>query len=120
MTFGSLDIYDILEPLLNDYRKLRYRAMGSCDPRFSLTNADGSYSIMCIDEFVDKLLTEERVCDIQLPRLTQRRTLEETEALPRRKSTLGKAMGVGLGLDSDLSDSEDEQKRALERANRLR
>ena len=57
---------------------------------------------MPIDEFVDKLLTEERVCDLQLPRLTQRRTLEDAEGLMKRKSTLGKAMGV----QDDESDDE--------------
>ena len=69
----------------------------------ALTATDGSYSIMPIDEFVDKLLNEERVCDIQLPRLTQRRTLEDAEGLMKRKSTLGKAMGV---QGDDGSDDE--------------
>lgn len=40
------------------------------------------------DEFIDDLLTQERVCDIILPRLTQRSVLEETEGLPPRKSLL--------------------------------
>jgi hypothetical protein len=40
------------------------------------------------DEFIDQLLTEDRVCDIILPRLTQRSVLEETEGLPPRKSLL--------------------------------
>ena len=41
-----------------------------------------------MDEFVDELLTEERVCDIILPRLTRRDVLEEVEGLPKRKSPL--------------------------------
>lgn len=40
------------------------------------------------DEFIDDLLTQDRVCDIILPRLTQRSVLEETEGLPARKSLL--------------------------------
>lgn len=40
------------------------------------------------DEFIDELLTKDRVCDIILPRLTQRSVLEETEGLPPRKSLL--------------------------------
>ena len=40
------------------------------------------------DEFVDDLLTKDRVCDIILPRLTQRDVLEETEGLAPRKSLL--------------------------------
>lgn len=34
------------------------------------------------------------MCEIILPRLTQRRVLEETEGLAPRRSRLGKAMGV--------------------------
>ena len=60
-----------------------------------------------MDEFADSLLHEERVCEIQLPRLTQRKVLEETEGLPARKSKLGKAMNV-LG-DPDASDEEAEE-----------
>lgn len=40
------------------------------------------------DEFVDELLTQDRVCDIILPRLTQRGVLEEVEGFPPRKSLL--------------------------------
>ena len=48
----------------------------------------GGYSLTYFDEFIDDLLTQERVCDIILPRLTQRSVLEETEGLPPRKSLL--------------------------------
>ncbi|TNY21394.1 PRP38 family-domain-containing protein [Rhodotorula diobovata] len=105
LTFDSLNCYEVLEPLLNDYRKLRFRAM------------DGSYSIMTIDEFADQLLHGESACEIQLPRLTQRKVLEETEGLPPRRSKLGRALGVrgagehsgdeagdGSGSDAEGSD----------------
>lgn len=29
MTFRAVEVYDILEPLLKDYRKIRYRNMGT-------------------------------------------------------------------------------------------
>ena len=48
----------------------------------------GGYTLTWFDEFIDDLLTQERVCDIILPRLTQRSVLEETEGLPPRKSLL--------------------------------
>ena len=48
----------------------------------------GGYSLTYFDEFIDDLLTKDRVCDIILPRLTQRSVLEETEGLPPRKSLL--------------------------------
>lgn len=59
-----------------------------------------------MDEFVDALLTEERVCDIILPRLTKREVLEEMEELPERVSSLLDAM-EGSG-----SEDEDGNKRA--------
>jgi pre-mRNA-splicing factor 38A len=45
-----------------------------------------------MDEFIDQLLTLERVCDTILPRLTRRDVLEETEGLPPRPSALMDAM----------------------------
>ncbi|GAA5914466.1 PRP38 family protein [Sporobolomyces salmoneus] len=96
LTFDSLNAYEVLEPLLDDYRKLRFRGM------------DGSYRITTIDQFADELLSEEMVCEIQLPRLTQRKVLEETEGLATRRSKLGKAMGVAVVDKPDQSDSEEE------------
>ncbi|WRT67780.1 uncharacterized protein IL334_004754 [Kwoniella shivajii] len=75
LTFRSMDVYEILEPLMKDYRKLRVAH-------------SGGYSLTYFDEFIDDLLTKERVCDIILPRLTQRSVLEETEGLEPRKSLL--------------------------------
>jgi len=79
MTFRAVDVYELLEPLLKDYRKLRLRNMGG-------------YILTYMDEFVDQLLTEERVCDIILPRITKRSTLEENDEIGPRKSRLLKAM----------------------------
>ncbi|GAA5829269.1 hypothetical protein JCM11251_004988 [Rhodosporidiobolus azoricus] len=108
LTFDSLNVYEVIEPLLNDYRKLRFRAM------------DGSYQIMTIDEFADQLLTGEMVCEIQLPRLTQRKVLEETEGLAPRKSKLGKALGVMADAGSDDegegSDDDDRSGRYMSRS----
>lgn len=41
-----------------------------------------------MDEFVDSLLREERVCDVILPRLTSRYILEENDELEPRVSVL--------------------------------
>ena len=30
LTFGSMDIYELLEPLMKDYRKLRVHHVGEC------------------------------------------------------------------------------------------
>ncbi|WWC70758.1 uncharacterized protein I206_104709 [Kwoniella pini CBS 10737] len=75
LTFRSLEVYEILEPLMKDYRKLRLAH-------------SGGYTLTYFDEFIDELLTQERVCDIILPRLTGRSVLEETEGLEPRKSLL--------------------------------
>ena len=34
MTFRAVDVYEMLEPLLKDYRKLRVRNMGACRSLF--------------------------------------------------------------------------------------
>jgi len=36
LTFRPVDVYEILEPLLKDYRKLRHRDMGSFLPFLSV------------------------------------------------------------------------------------
>ena len=60
-----------------------------------------------MDAFADSLLHDERVCEIRLPRLTQRKVLEETEGLAARRSKLGRAMNV-LGDADDDDEVEDE------------
>ncbi|KAK9475738.1 Pre-mRNA-splicing factor 38 [Lipomyces japonicus] len=85
LTFPAADVYKLLEPLLADYHKLKLRNMNG----FQLTY---------MDEFIDSLLIEERVCDIALPRLPKRIVLEDNEVLEPRDSALG----------SELDDSDDE------------
>ncbi|PCH38299.1 PRP38-domain-containing protein [Wolfiporia cocos MD-104 SS10] len=92
MTFRSVEVYDILEPLLKDYRKLRYRGMNG-------------YTLTFMDEFVDNLLIEERVCDIILPRLTKRDVLEDNGEIGPRKSRLLDAMEGKSEHGSDRSRS---------------
>ncbi|KAG9066774.1 hypothetical protein KI688_012685 [Linnemannia hyalina] len=70
-----VDIYKNLEPLLVDGRKLRKRG-------------NSGYSIIHMDEFIDELLREERVCDVVLPRLTKRYVFEDTGELNPRISAL--------------------------------
>jgi pre-mRNA-splicing factor 38A len=56
------------------------------------------YFLTYIDEFVDQLLNEERVCDIILPRIPKREVLEENGELTPRQSRLLDAME---GKDED-------------------
>lgn len=75
-TFPEREVFETLEPLLEDYRKLRVRSH------------DGSYRLDHIDGFVDALLTQPRVFDIALPPLMTRARLEEREELEPRESPL--------------------------------
>mmetsp|Transcript_15167 Transcript_15167/g.40691 ORF Transcript_15167/g.40691 Transcript_15167/m.40691 type:complete len:341 (-) Transcript_15167:285-1307(-) len=65
LTGSGPDIYNFLEPLYNDYRKLRTR------------EASGSFKIVHMDEFVETLLDEKDsyACDIALPALPKRTNL---------------------------------------------
>lgn len=73
---SSADIYQQLEPLYRDYRKLRRR------------EEDGSYSLSFMDEFVDDLLRESFMFHITLPHLAKRLVLEDSGELAPRLSPL--------------------------------
>ncbi|GMT09305.1 hypothetical protein PFISCL1PPCAC_602 [Pristionchus fissidentatus] len=100
LTMTGSEIYRLLEPLYNDYRKLRWM------------NKMGKYEMVYMDEFVDALLREERHCDIQLPRLQKREALEDTAELEPYKSLLEEDLGK---LSSDESEPEDDRAKRPER-----
>ena len=91
LTFPGVECYKILEPFLNDYRKLRQRGQNG----FALTY---------IDEYVDALLREERVCDTALPRIPTRFALEEADALEPRVSLLEGE----IDSDEDVRDEDSD------------
>ena len=57
------------------------------------------FELLHVDEFIDELLRDDRVCDIILPRIQKRYLLEQNEQLEPRISA----------LDDDLSDEESEE-----------
>ena len=75
LTGKAEEIYNYLEPLLNDYRKLIHRDLKG-------------WEVTYMDVFVDQLLHEELVCDISLPHLSKRHKLEDLGVLSPRKSIL--------------------------------
>ena len=75
LTFDPVDIYKTLEPLLEDSRKLRQRRKES-------------YVLIHMDEFVDNLLTKDRVCGTSLWKLSARQLLEDLDQLEERISPL--------------------------------
>ena len=92
LTFDSKDVYTTLEPLLADYRKLRRRTK------------DGGYSLTYLDQFVDDLLTKDRVCATSLRKLPPRTTLEDLGQLELRESLLGEELEE-LDRESDEDNS---------------
>lgn len=80
-----IKVFQTLEPLFADYRKLRYRDIA------------GKISLIHMDEFIDWLLREPTVCDVTMPGIPKRDILEATMDLAPRESI----------LDDDLEDLED-------------
>ena len=70
------EVYQILEPFYNDNRKLRVR------------DTAGAFSILYVDEFVDRLLRNDIVLDVILPRIQKRSILEDQGILDPRVSVL--------------------------------
>ncbi|MES1905753.1 MAG: Pre-mRNA-splicing factor 38A, partial [Paramarteilia canceri] len=55
LTANSQDIYELLEPFLSDFRKLRY------------FDSEKSMVFVYFDDFIDNLIREERFCGISMP-----------------------------------------------------
>jgi len=85
ITARYLTVYQTLEPLFADYRKLRYR------------NMQGKMSIIRMDEFIDWLMREETICDVTMPQMPKREILEQTGQLDVYQSV----------LEDDLEDLEE-------------
>ncbi|CAF94104.1 unnamed protein product [Tetraodon nigroviridis] len=98
LTGTAVDCYKYLEPLYNDYRKVKTQ------------NRNGEFELMHVDEFIDQLLHSERICDIILPRLQKRHVLEETEMLDPRISALEEDLD-----EVESSEEEDEEEEKPER-----
>ncbi|KAH6683676.1 PRP38 family-domain-containing protein [Plectosphaerella plurivora] len=92
MTQKPVDVYRTLEPFLVDRRKLRRKARSGT-------------SLTYIDEFVDELLTQTRVCGTSFRELPRRTDLVDLGELEERESPLG---DIDELLDAE---EEEEQKR---------
>ena len=79
------DVYKYLEPLYNDYLKVRHRT-------------PSGWELKHVDEFIDELLTGDYSCDIALPRLPKRWHLEDLGLLTERRNNV-----------EDLEDSDDDE-----------
>lgn len=100
LTGTALDCYKYLEPLYIDNRKLRRQ------------NRSGQFEIVHMDEFIDELLRNDRVCDIILPRIQKRIILEENNELEPKVSVLEE------DLDEDVVSDDEQQHPPTESASR--
>ncbi|KAF8248081.1 PRP38-domain-containing protein [Wilcoxina mikolae CBS 423.85] len=94
LTWNAVEIFKTLEPLMGDFRKIRMRGMNG-------------WRLSYMDEFIDSLLTQERVCDIALPRMMTRAMLEDAEELEPRESLLGSEVeseGEEDGEEGEVND----------------
>lgn len=89
LTRRAKDVYLMLEPYLEDKRKLRRKGRAGT-------------SLTYIDEFVDDLLIKERVCGTSLLKMPSRDLLEDLDELEPRVSPLG-------DLEDLLEEDEDEE-----------
>lgn len=88
LCYPAVEVYTTLEKYLGDFRKIRIRS-------------PAGWRLGFVDEFVDGLLTEERVCEIALPRMMTRAMLEDAEELEPRESLLGSEVESGGESDEE-------------------
>lgn len=93
-----MEVYQTLEPLLNDYRRIRLR------------RPDGSFELSYIDDPVDQMLTRDSLFNISPPRLPDRTVLESTGQFPGPR-----ASSMQAEFDAKAGDFEKEARESLSR-----
>lgn len=103
MTINNELTYTTLESYYTDYRKLLLKLK---NPEITSTSVN-HYTLTYIDEWVDFLLTKERLIDIMLPRLTPRYKLLESNLLKPRQYYIDVEDDTNVNVsDSYESDSD--------------
>lgn len=122
LTRKAKDVYELLEPFLEDRRKLRRKARAGTTLTF-------------VDDFVDDLLTKDRICATSLWKMPKREILEDLEILEPRVSPLGdledlleeddedgqengEVKGESDEMDVDREEGERSQSRSRSRSSR--
>lgn len=100
----ALDVYTYLEPLYNDFRKVRVRTI------------EGGYSLSHVDAVVDDMLRKDYLFEVALPHIPNRVTMENTGQLEARVSVLDEEFNEGATLEA----LEAEAGEAAEKAAALR
>ncbi|OTA61461.1 PRP38-domain-containing protein [Hypoxylon sp. EC38] len=99
LTRRAENVYKTLEPFLEDRRKLR---------RKERTGTSLTY----VDQFVDDLLTKDRVCATSLWQMPKREILEDLELLEPRISPLGDIEDLLEDDEVDMNGGANEDARA--------
>ncbi|KAF2423726.1 pre-mRNA-processing factor, partial [Tothia fuscella] len=76
LAWEPVEIYRTLEPLLGDFRKIKRRTRQG-------------FTLSYMDQFIDDLLTKDRVCATALWKMQSRTLLEDLDLLEPRESPLG-------------------------------
>ena len=79
LTWEPVEIYKTLEPILEDRSKLRQRRRDGVD-------------LLTMDEFIDRLLTRDRVCATSLWKMPDRGILQDLDMLDDYVSPLGEEL----------------------------
>lgn len=96
LTWEPKDIYETLEPYLADSRKLKRRTREG-------------FALSYIDQFIDDLLTKDRVCATSLWKMPSRMQLEDLDVLEPRVSALGDEIDELDNEEEAGSDGEVEE-----------
>ncbi len=94
LTRTDKDVYTRLEPFLEDRRKLRRKGRNGTNLTY-------------MDDFVDDLLTKDRVCATSLWKMRKRDILEDLEMLEPRVSPLGALEDLLEEEDEEVQNGED-------------
>ena len=94
------EIYQYLEPLYKDYRKIAYRQ-------------SSGWAVKHVDEIIDAFLNDELVCDIALPHLPKRIKLEQLGVLGERSSILDGEI-MDMAYQQKLADKQSQQQAAMQ------
>mmetsp|Transcript_13554 Transcript_13554/g.22158 ORF Transcript_13554/g.22158 Transcript_13554/m.22158 type:complete len:356 (-) Transcript_13554:885-1952(-) len=97
LTGKPLDVYQYLEPLLNDYRKVRHKTPA------------GKFELEHVDQFIGELLNKDYYCDIALPRLPHRQVLEGAGQLEPRRSALEDHVEQELTAEGEVAAEAAEE-----------
>lgn len=92
--FPSAKVYNVLEPLLVDFRRIRIR------------QRDGTFALKRFDELIWTLLREDKWFDCVMPRLTKRQVLEDSGDLPSARHSIIEEEYTAASAETEEEDEE--------------